>query len=48
MMAKRNTELISNKSSSSAQNPFLQSTIMGASKKINKLINADYNFSDEE
>ena len=49
MMAKRNASLVLDDSSTSSDNnAFLQTTIMGACRKVNKLINTNYNFTDKE
>lgn len=49
MMAKRDVGMMANEvSGASSQNQFVQSTIMGASKKINKLINSNYDFANHE
>lgn len=49
MMAKRDVGMMTNEvSGANSQNQFVQSTIMGASKKINKLINSNYDFAHHE
>ena len=49
MMAKRNASLMSDDTNESTDNnAFIQTSIMGACRKVNKLINTNYNFKDKE
>lgn len=47
MMSKRNTAIMQVNDKDSSYNSFVQSTIMGACRKINKLINPDYNATNK-